>query len=356
MFSTPPCPPLVVGRPFLQLDHGRACWATDNLSAVGLRAWLRLLTYFRNDRPIPRLSIRELARITGLALSSAHKVSKELEPVVRFSDPATGEATGGAFHATNSLRSQGERPAPKRSGNEQQRSPNEQQRSAYEHPSLVLKEEIQEGRTPPPTSPSCPVAADGVIVDQEQERVPGGRIGVERACSPPLANSHQRDPSPPPSLPPSPALAQAMQDRCLTIHPQLEPVREELLAFWAGKEGNRSPLAFSALQGELCRIEADAAGGIEQVREQLSVAAQKGWDFIRHTIWQTWRLAHPQPIHLSEEDLTAGGIYPELAAFERRYRASYNPKASGGEVFGAFWNYTERLKREQAAPDLQSAA
>jgi hypothetical protein len=25
-------------------------------------------------------------------------------------------------------------------------------------------------------------------------------------------------------------------------------------------------------------------------------------------------------------------------------------------VFGAFWNYTERLKREQAAPDLQSAA
>jgi hypothetical protein len=148
----------------------------------------------------------------------------------------------------------------------------------------------------------------------------------------------------------------AMREHCLQVSPQLAAVTGELLAFWGGKEGNRSPLAFAALQAELCRIEADPAGGIEQVREQLSVAAQKGWDFIRHKTWQTWRLAHPEPIHLTDEDLTAGGIYPELAAFERRYRASYNPKASGGEVFGAYWNYTQRLKREQAAPDLQSAA
>ena len=72
MFSTPLCPALVAGRPFLQLDYGRSCWATDHLSAAGLRAWLRLLTYFRNDRLIPRLSTRELARIAGVALSTAH--------------------------------------------------------------------------------------------------------------------------------------------------------------------------------------------------------------------------------------------------------------------------------------------
>lgn len=324
MFSTPLCPALVVGRPFLQLDYGRSCWATDHLSAAGLRAWLRLLTYFRNDRLIPRLSTRELARIAGLALSTAHKVAKELEPVLRFAGEADGEVEDPAIHETNA--------SPR----------NERERSGNEHPSLSLKEENQEGRTPPPTSSSRRHRSPAKDFHEEEDGTSGVRIREEQG----------EGQQPAPNL----GLTKAMREHCLQVSPQLAAVTGELLAFWGGKEGNRSPLAFAALQAELCRIEADPAGGIEQVREQLSVAAQKGWDVIRHKTWQVWRLAHPEPIHLSEEDLTAGGIYPELAAFERRYRASYNPKASGGEVFGAYWNYTERLKREQAAPDLQSAA
>lgn len=331
MFSTPLCPALVVGRPFLQLDYGRSCWATDHLSAAGLRAWLRLLTYFRNDRLIPRLRTRELARIAGLALSTAHKVAKELEPVLRFAGEAGDEAEDPAIHETNA--------SPR---NERERSGNERRRSGNEHPSLSLKEEIQEGRTPPPTSSSRRHRSPAKDSHEEEDGTSGVRIREEQGVG--------QQPAP------NPGLTQAMREHCLQVSPQLAAVTGELLAFWGGKEGNRSPLAFAALQAELCRIEADPAGGIEQVREQLSVAAQKGWDVIRHKTWQVWRLAHPEPIHLSEEDLTAGGIYPELAAFERRYRASYNPKASGGEVFGAYWNYTERLKREQAAPDLQSAA
>ncbi len=338
MFSTPLCPALVVGRPFLQLDYGRSCWATDHLSAAGLRAWLRLLTYFRNDRLIPRLRTRELARIAGLALSTAHKVAKELEPVLRFAGEAGDEAEDPAIHETNaSPRNERER-----SGNERKRSQNERRRSGNEHPSLSLKEENQEGRTPPPTSSSRRHRSPAKDSHEEEDGILGVRIREDGG------NSQQPAPNP--------ALTKAMREQCLQVSPQLEAVAGELLAFWGGKEGNRSPLALAALQAELCRIEADPAGGIEQVREQLSVAAQKGWDLIRHKTWQTWRLAHPEPIHLTEEDLTAGGIYPELAAFERRYRASYNPKASGGEVFGAYWNYTQRLKREQAAPDLQSAA
>ncbi|MCP9841417.1 hypothetical protein KBY93_12345 [Synechococcus sp. J7-Johnson] len=338
MFSTPLCPALVVGRPFLQLDYGRSCWATDHLSAAGLRAWLRLLTYFRNDRLIPRLSTRELARIAGLALSTAHKVAKELAPVLRFAGEADDELEDPAIHETNAS-PRNERGC---SPNERNRSGNEHKRSENERPSLSLKEEIQEGITPPPTSSSRRHRSPSEGSREEEDGISGVRIRDEQG------EGQQ------PAL--QPALAEAMRDQCLRVTPQLAAVSDELLAFWSGKEGNRTPLAFAALQAELCRIEADPAGGIEQVREQLSVAAQKGWHFIRHKTWHAWRLAHPEPIHLSEEDLTAGGIYPELAAFERRYRATYNPKASGGEVFGAYWNYTERLKREQAAPDLQSAA
>jgi len=393
MYSSPLCPALEAGKPFVQLDYGRFCWAFNNLSAAGARAWLALLTYYRNDRAIPRPSTRKLARIAGVSQASARKALAELLPLVDFSLPAAEEqegeqgsdpaeqqtlsrdqASGAAEHKNLSQevpKTAGEQkvlsenpicdraaiespmgeqqilsphtaPGPTeqkvltpRAENTQKRAESTQQRAENAHPSISSKEIEEERNNPPPTS--------SANQNEEEDRFSGVRIRGEGA------NSQQPAPN-------SGAMAEAYRDRCHRIHPQLEPVREELLAFWAGKEGNRSPLAFAALQGELCRIEADPAGDIEQVREQLSVAAQKGWDFIRHKTWHCWRLAHPEPIHLSEEDLTEGGLFPELAAFERRYRATYNPNASGGEVFGAYWNYTERLKREQAAPDLQSAA
>ena len=86
MLAGPTCPAPQAGAPVSQIDHRVACWAPHTLSGAGLRAWLRLLTHFRNDRPIPQLSARRLALITGLSLGSAHKVLPELRKVLRFAE------------------------------------------------------------------------------------------------------------------------------------------------------------------------------------------------------------------------------------------------------------------------------
>ena len=88
MLASPSCPGLVPGRPYLQIDYARASWACDRLSSSALRCWLRLLTYFRNDRPIPAQSSRSLARIAGVSQASARKALAELLPLVAFSMPA----------------------------------------------------------------------------------------------------------------------------------------------------------------------------------------------------------------------------------------------------------------------------
>jgi hypothetical protein len=81
----------VPGRPYLQIDYARASWACDRLSSSALRCWLRLLTYFRNDRPIPLPTHRRLARIAGVSKASARKALAELLPLVAFSQPLLEE-------------------------------------------------------------------------------------------------------------------------------------------------------------------------------------------------------------------------------------------------------------------------
>ncbi|MCX5943657.1 MAG: hypothetical protein NTU65_11500 [Cyanobacteria bacterium] len=103
MLASPSCPGLVPGRPYLQIDYARASWACDRLSSSALRCWLRLLTYFRNDRPIPLPTHRRLAPIAGVPKASARKALSELLPLVAFSQPLldedeeqeTGPDTGG---------------------------------------------------------------------------------------------------------------------------------------------------------------------------------------------------------------------------------------------------------------------
>ncbi len=87
MLASPSCPGLVPGRPYLQIDYARASWACDRMSSSALRCWLRLLTYFRNDRPIPAQTTRSLARIAGVSQASARKALAELLPLVAFSMP-----------------------------------------------------------------------------------------------------------------------------------------------------------------------------------------------------------------------------------------------------------------------------
>ena len=91
MLASPSCPGLVPGRPYLQIDYARASWACDRLSSSALRCWLRLLTYFRNDRPIPLPTHRRLARIAGVSKASARKALAELLPLVAFSQPLLEE-------------------------------------------------------------------------------------------------------------------------------------------------------------------------------------------------------------------------------------------------------------------------
>jgi hypothetical protein len=132
-------------------------------------------------------------------------------------------------------------------------------------------------------------------------------------------------------------------------------VAEELQAYWAGKRGARTTLAFASQQNQLLRILHSPIGGIEAVREQLSVAAMKDWDFIRYQTWHDWRQKHPPALLLEESDLNDGALFPGLKAFERRYRATYGQNSSSADVLVAFRNYTARQKRERSLSDLGSA-
>lgn len=115
MLASPSCPGLVPGRPYLQIDYARASWACDRLSSSALRCWLRLLTYFRNDRPIPLPTHRRLARIAGVSKASARKALVELLPLVAFSQPLleeeeeleTAPNTGGQKRTTEAEGSSG---------------------------------------------------------------------------------------------------------------------------------------------------------------------------------------------------------------------------------------------------------
>ena len=108
MLASPSCPGLVPGRPYLQIDYARASWACDRMSSSALRCWLRLLTYFRNDRPIPLPTHRSLARIAGVSKASARKALCELQPLVAFCQPLldedeeleTGPESGGQKRTT----------------------------------------------------------------------------------------------------------------------------------------------------------------------------------------------------------------------------------------------------------------
>jgi hypothetical protein len=346
MYASPTCPPLTAGRPFIQLDHARACWATEALSPSGLRAWLRLLTHFRNDRAIPRLSARRLAQIAGLSLGAAHRVLKELSLVLVFSShssgPQDGDATGTQPQLSQASRgcSTPERVqnlnAPPRSKSERKRSKLERSRSKVEHPSISLKEENQERKNPPPTSSSPPAAAGACGGHDEEERSLPVHVSGKQASNGVA------------SQPPNPTADS------LALHPQLAAVAVELRTYWAGKRGSRSPLAFAALQAQLLQIAASPIGGIEAVREQLQTAAMKDWDFIRYQTWQEWRTLHPPPLQLSESDLSEGGLFPGLRAFERRYRATYGKHARAAEVLTAFHNYKARLEREGSLREISS--
>jgi hypothetical protein len=360
MLASPPCPDLLPGRPFIQLDFGRACWATETLSPSGLRAWLRLLTHYRNDRPIPRLSERRLARIAGLSSGAAHKVLKELQAVLVFSGaaasedeaeaPATAPARGA--HDMNAGCSRDERGADDGSSgcsqHEQKGSQRERQCSRNEHCTISSKEEIQERKNPPPTSSSAAEAARARGGHDEEEGSSAEFFRGGEASSQPAA------------LPSAPRRADpisAPEGEPRTIDPRLDGVAAELAVYWASKRGARTPLAFAAQQAQLIEILQSPIGGIEAVRQQLQTAAMKDWDFIRHQTWRSWRLQNPEPLLLTEIDrfhgADRGSSRPGLRLFEARYRATYGKNSPTGDVLRAYDNWMAKAQHQSSLRDLE---
>ena len=384
MFASPSCPGLVPGRPYLQIDYARASWACDRMSSSALRCWLRLLTYFRNDRPIPAQSSRSLARIAGVSQASARKALAELLPLVAFSMPDSEDELdeqelGPAEQKTltpDQIREGGEQksltsqsalePAEQkvltpRAEKTQKRAESTQQRAENAHPSISSKEVEKKGITPPPTSSSAAQAGatasraeeeEGPFLDNliwreassqtnSQQPLTGGNspftagpggAALDGACGP----------APGPVVVPDPNF----DPHRIPGDPRLFEVGAELIHCWCGKPGPRSAMAFAVLQSELIQIAESPLGGIEAVREQLVTGVQKGWAMVKFRTWNSWRQSQPQPVLVSDEELDEGSLWPGLPSFIRRYRATYGRCCSDTEVTCAYISHREKLLKQ----------
>ena len=385
MLASPSCPGLVPGRPYLQIDYARASWACDRLSSSALRCWLRLLTYFRNDRPIPAQSSRSLARIAGVSQASARKALAELLPLVAFSMPAAEDELdeqelGPAEQKTltpDQFREGGEQksltshsalgPAEQkvlrpRAETTQKRAEKTQQRAEIAHPSICIKEVEKKGITPPPTSPSASQGGvtasraeeeEGPFLDNltwreassqanSQQPLTGGNSPVAAGQGPRAGDAATDEPGPGPVVVPDPNF----DPHRIPVDPRLFEVGAELMHFWCGKPGPRNAMAFAVLQSELIQIAESPLGGIEAVREQLVTGVQKGWAMVKFRTWHSWRQSQPQPILVSDEELDEGSLWPGLPSFIRRYRATYGKSCSDTELTCAYISHREKLLKQ----------
>ncbi len=389
MLASPSCPGLVPGRPYLQIDYARASWACDRLSSSALRCWLRLLTYFRNDRPIPAQSSRSLARIAGVSQASARKALAELLPLVAFSMPDSEDELdeqelGPAEQKTltpDQIREGGEQKSlpsqsalglaeqkvlTPRAETTQKRAESTQQRAEIAHPSICIKEVDKKGITPPPTSPSATQAGSTASRAEEEEGPFLDNLTWREASS--QANSQQ--PLTGGNSPVAAGQGPRAEDGCdsagpggisqgpvVVPDPNFDPHRipvdrrlfevgAELMHFWCGKPGPRNAMAFAVLQSELIQIAESPLGGIEAVREQLVTGVQKGWAMVKFRTWHSWRQSQPQPILVSDEELDEGSLWPGLPSFIRRYRATYGKSCSDTELTCAYISHREKLLKQ----------
>ena len=376
MLASPSCPGLVPGRPYLQIDYARASWACDRLSSSALRCWLRLLTYFRNDRPIPLPTHRSLARIAGVSKASARKALSELLPLVAFSQPLldedeeqeTGPDTGGQ-KMTDVAPAEpicGQNLTIPWSNSDQKRSENDHTRSKNDHPTICIKEVEKKGITPPPTSSSAaqagptasrPEQEGGPFLENllwseassqassqanSQQPLTGGNSPVAAGQGPGAGGAAGCDPAPGPVVVPDPNF----DPHRIPVDRRLFEVGAELMHFWCGKPGPRSAMAFAVLQSELIQIAESPLGGIEAVREQLVTGVQKGWAMVKFRTWHSWRQSQPQPILVSDEELDEGSLWPGLPSFIRRYRATYGKSCSDTELTCAYISHREKLLKQ----------
>jgi len=385
MLASPSCPGLVPGRPYLQIDYARASWACDRLSSSALRCWLRLLTYFRNDRPIPAQSSRSLARIAGVSQASARKALAELLPLVAFSMPAAEdeldeqgpEPTEQKTLTPDQFREGGEQksltsqsalgPAEQkvlrpRAEKTQKRAEITQQRAENAHSSISSKEVEKKGITPPPTSPSAAEAGSTASRAEEEE----GPFLENLTWSEPNSQQPLTGGNSQAAAGPGPRAGSgcdsagpggAPQGSVVVPDPNFDPHRipvdrrlfevgAELMHFWCGKPGPRNAMAFAVLKSELIQIAESPLGGIEAVREQLVTGVQKGWAMVKFRTWHSWRQSQPQPVLVTDEELDEGSLWPGLPSFIRRYRATYGKSCSDTEVTCAYISHREKLLKQ----------
>ena len=391
MLASPSCPGLVPGRPYLQIDYARASWACDRLSSSALRCWLRLLTYFRNDRPIPLPTHRRLARIAGVSKASARKALSELLPLVAFSQPLldedeeleTGPESGGqkrtspsdllagngqkmtalgGLQAGGGQKMTGVAPAEPTCGqnlttpwskSDQKRSENDQTRSKNDHPSICIKEVEKKGITPPPTSPSADQAGSTASRAEEEEgpfldNLTWSEPSSQANSQQPLTGGNSQVAAFPGEAPQGPVVVPDpnFDPHRIPVDRRLFEVGAELMHFWCGKPGPRNAMAFAVLQSELIQIAESPLGGIEAVREQLVTGVQKGWAMVKFRTWHSWRQSQPQPVLVTDEELDEGSLWPGLPSFIRRYRATYGKSCSDTEVTCAYISHREKLLKQ----------
>jgi hypothetical protein len=96
--------------------------------------------------------------------------------------------------------------------------------------------------------------------------------------------------APPPPEPKPPAKRRRFTPGPEHVPLDLQPLADDLLGFWAGKQGARSERAWSLLLGEVRRIRDDRQGGLEVAGTQLQAGTQAGWQSVTHANWQRYGL------------------------------------------------------------------
>ncbi len=155
----------------------------------------------------------------------------------------------------------------------------------------------------PPLPPKGGHPRDWVWVENPQHGDSpsyGGMMLFKADCPSPAAGGTldvvpQPEPAPSPPKRTRMAKPQPFTPTPDDIPAALLPVEAPLMAFWAEKGGQRTKAAWTALLGNLERIQSDLDGGTDVVRQQLDNAIQSGWTSVTYANWQRWGRPAPFP-------------------------------------------------------------
>lgn len=160
-------------------------------------------------------------------------------------------------------------------------------------------------RTTGRNKPSIPVSKGG----------PGGFQPDPQPA--PVATTTGRGTIQPSTEPTTPASRRrSFSPKLADVPLDLQPLADEILDFWSGKQGARSDAAWRRLLTELRKIRDDRQGGVAVVQAQLLAGIQAGWHSVTHDNWRRYGLKpktrpaedHPYLQHLHGARPTRGEV------------------------------------------------